>query len=196
MAVGFVKTVFVLVATFFLDKIGRRPLLLSSAAGIVISLAMLGLSLTVIDRSDQNVTWAIGLCITMVLSNVAVFSIGMGPVTWVYSTEILPLRLRAQGTSIGVAFNRGTSGLVSMTFISLYESITIGGAFFLYTSMAVAAFCYFYVFFPETRGRTLEEMEGLFGELVGWRKKFKKIQKENDRKMKEVNGDRISNGQI
>ncbi|KAK8706586.1 hypothetical protein V6N13_050144 [Hibiscus sabdariffa] len=162
MAVGFVKTIFILVATFFLDKIGRRPLLLSSAAGIVISLAMLGLSLTVIGQSDQKVTWAIGLCITMVLSNVAVFSIGMGPVTWVYSTEILPLRLRAQGASIGVAVNRGTSGLVSMTFISLYEAITIGGAFFLYTGAAVVAFCYFYAFFPETRGRTLEEMEGLF----------------------------------
>ncbi|KAK8648027.1 hypothetical protein V6N13_128789 [Hibiscus sabdariffa] len=162
MAVGFVKTVFILVATFFLDKIGRRPLLLSSAAGIVISLGMLGLSLTVIGQSDQKVTWAIGLCITMVLCNVAVFSIGMGPVTWVYSTEILPLRLRAQGASIGVAVNRGTSGLVSMTFISLYEAITIGGAFFLYTGAAVVAFCYFYAFFPETRGRTLEEMEGLF----------------------------------
>ncbi|KAE8662278.1 Polyol transporter 5 [Hibiscus syriacus] len=117
-AVGFVKTIFILVATFILDKIGRRPLLLSSAAGIVISLAALGLSLTVIDLSDQiKVTWAVGLCIAMVLY-VAVFSIGrMGPVTWVYSTEILPLRLRAQGASMGVTVNGGTSGLISMTFI-------------------------------------------------------------------------------
>ncbi|XVF67375.1 hypothetical protein PTKIN_Ptkin10aG0115800 [Pterospermum kingtungense] len=193
MAVGFVKTIFILVATFLLDRIGRRPLLLSSIGGMVLSLATLGLSLTIIEHSDQKLTWAIGLSITMVLVYVAVFSIGMGPITWVYSAEIFPLRLRAQGASIGVATSRFTSGVLSMTFISLYKRITIGGAFFLYAGIATVGFLFFYTCYPETQGKTLEEMEGLFGKMVGWRAEAKKL------KLKlpmEVNGDGTSNGQI
>ncbi|KAK7849410.1 polyol transporter 5 [Quercus suber] len=162
-AVGFVKTVFILVATFMLDKVGRRPLLLSSVAGMVFSLATLGFGLKVIDHSDHRVTWAVALSIMMVMSFVAFFSIGMGPITWVYSSEIFPLKLRAQGTSLGVATNRLTSGVISMTFISLYDGITIGGTFFLYAGFALVSWVFFYFMLPETQGRTLEDMEGLFG---------------------------------
>ncbi|KAK8518905.1 hypothetical protein V6N13_017830 [Hibiscus sabdariffa] len=194
-AVGFVKTIFILVATFLLDRIGRRPLLLSSIIGMVASLTTLGFSLTVIDHSDEKIPWAIALCITMVLAYVALFSIGMGPITWVYSSEIFPLRLRAQGTSMGVAVNRVTSGVIGMTFISLYKAITIGGAFFLFAGVAVAATLFFYTCFPETQGKTLEETEGLFGKFIGWRKEAKKLKEM--KKAKEVNGDDgKSNGQI
>ncbi|XP_022762388.1 polyol transporter 5-like [Durio zibethinus] len=191
-AVGFVKTIFILVATFLLDRIGRRPLLLSSFAGMVASSATLGLSLTIIDHSTEKQMWAIGLCIAMVLAYVGLFSIGAGPITWVYSSEIFPLRLRAQGASMGVAVNRVTSGVISMTFISLYKAITIGGAFFLFSGIATVAFFFFYTCLPETQGKTLEEMEGLFGKLVGWRKEAKKMKMES----KDVNGDGKSNGQI
>ncbi|XP_016721955.2 polyol transporter 5 isoform X2 [Gossypium hirsutum] len=184
-AVGLSKTIFILVATFLLDKIGRRPLLLISSGGMVVILATLGFSLTIIGHSDNKITWAIGLCITMVLSSVAVFSIGMGPIAWVYSTEIFPLRLRAQGASIGVAVNRVTSGVISMSFISLYEAITIGEAFFLYAGVALVAFFFFFTFLPETQGKTLEEMEGLFGKLVGRREETQKLKRK--RKMNEAN---------
>ena len=130
-AVGFTKTVFILVATFLLDRIGRRPLLLGSTGGMVLSLAGLGLGLTAVDHHHgERLTWAVGLCIASVLSYVAFFSIGLGPITWVYSSEIFPLRLRAQGASIGVGVNRATSGVLTMTFISLYNAITIGGSSF------------------------------------------------------------------
>ncbi|KAK8626975.1 hypothetical protein V6N13_134604 [Hibiscus sabdariffa] len=186
-AVGFVKTIFILVATFLLDRIGRRPLLLSSIIGMVASLTTLGFSLTIIDHSGEKVTWAIVLCITMVLAYVAMFSIGMGPITWVYSSEIFPLRLRAQGASIAVAINRVTSGVISMTFISLYEAISIGGAFFLFAGVATAATLFFYTCYPETQGKTLEEMEGLFGKFIGWREEAKKLKEM--KKTRAVNGD-------
>ncbi|KAL8556009.1 hypothetical protein ACS0TY_003718 [Phlomoides rotata] len=168
MAVGFTKTIFILVATFLLDKIGRRPLLLSSVGGMIVSLVGLGIGLTVIEGGHKLV-WAVALCISAILSFVAFFSIGMGPITWVYSSEIFPLRLRAQGCSMGVAVNRVTSGVISMTFISLYNRITIGGVFFLYGSVAVVAWVFFYALLPETQGKTLEEMEPLFGTFFKWR---------------------------
>ncbi|KAL3538949.1 hypothetical protein ACH5RR_002315 [Cinchona calisaya] len=177
MAVGFTKTLFILVATFWLDKIGRRPLLLSSVGGMIASLLLLGLGLTVIDHTDHKLTWAIALCLTMVLAYVAFFSIGLGPITWVYSSEIFPLKLRAQGCSMGVAANRVTSGVLSMTFISLYKAISIGGAFFLFGGIASVAFVFFYTLLPETQGRTLEEMEELFGTFFNWRTTMRELEK-------------------
>ncbi|KAJ0960874.1 hypothetical protein J5N97_001224 [Dioscorea zingiberensis] len=163
-AVGFTKTLFILVATFLLDRMGRRPLLLVGTGGMVLSLACLGFGLTIIDNhhGDHQLAWAIGVCIVSILAYVAFFSIGPGPITWVYSSEIYPLKLRAQGASLCVAVNRVTSGVITMTFISLYKAITIGWSFFLYAGVAAVAWLFFFTFLPETRGRTLEDMEVLF----------------------------------
>ena len=79
------------------------------------------------------------------------------------------MRLRAQGMSLGVAVNRVTNGVISMTFISLYEAITIGGAFFLFAGITSIGWVFFYLCLPETRGKTLEETEPLFGKLVSCR---------------------------
>ncbi|CAI9782793.1 unnamed protein product [Fraxinus pennsylvanica] len=178
-AVGCSKTVFTLVSTFFLDKVGRRFLLLSSCGGMIICLIGLATGLTIIDHyPDQHLTWAIALCILMTLLSVAFFSTGMGPIAWVYSSEIFPLRLRAQGCGMGVAVNRFVSGVILMSFISLYESITIGGAFFLFAGIAIIAWIFFYTLLPETRGRSLEDMEVLFGSFCRWRSTSNKIEKE------------------
>ncbi|KAJ8767225.1 hypothetical protein K2173_013622 [Erythroxylum novogranatense] len=188
--VGLVKTSFILVATFLLDKFGRRPLLLTSVGGMIMSLLTLGLSLSAVDHSSKKLSWAVGLSIFSVLAFVGSFSIGMGPITWVYSSEIFPLRLRAQGTSIGVAVNRVVSGTISTTFLSLYQAITISGAFFLFAGIATASFVFFFTYFPETRGRTLEDIEMLFGQFIKWRsvlkdQKRKKAENasENDRQI-------------
>ncbi|XP_038888619.1 polyol transporter 5-like [Benincasa hispida] len=172
-AVGIVKTVFILVATFLLDRVGRRPLILTSVAGQTVSLATLGFSLTIINNSDVKLKWAVVLCIAMVLSNVAFFSIGLGPMSPVYTSEIFPLRLRALGVSIAVTLNRVISGVVAMTFLSLYHALTIGGAFFLYAGIAAVGWVFFFIVFPETRGHNLEDIEGLFGKLP-WRSKKNK----------------------
>ena len=66
--------------------------------------------------------------------------------------------------------NRVVSGVLSMTFISLYKAITIGGAFFLYAAIASVAWVFFFIMLPETHGRTLEDMEVLFGKFHKWRK--------------------------
>ncbi|GMP47543.1 hypothetical protein CsSME_00015652 [Camellia sinensis var. sinensis] len=190
-AVGFTKTIFILVATFLLDRVGRRPLLLSSVGGMILSLAGLAVSLTIIDHSEKKVAWAVALAITTVLSFVGTFSIGMGPIAWVYSSEIFPLRLRAQGTSIGTAMNRLISGTISMTFISLYNAISIGGAFFLFMGVAIVSWVFFYTLLPETQGRTLEEMQVLFGTFFKWRSTLREMEKN-----KKIRDNDNSNGQI
>ncbi|XP_049353863.1 polyol transporter 5-like [Solanum verrucosum] len=168
-AMGCVKTLFILVATFLLDRVGRRPLLLTSFGGMTISLVLLSIGLTVIDRSNGQVTWAVALCVMMVSVYVALFSIGAGPIAWVYGSEVFPLKLRATGFSVGVAVNRVTSGVISMTFLSLERAITIQGAFFLYAGIAGIAWVFFFTLMPETQGKTLEETVALFGTFFEWR---------------------------
>nr|AAB68029.1 putative sugar transporter; member of major facilitative superfamily; integral membrane protein [Beta vulgaris] len=196
-AVGVVKTLFILVATFQLDKYGRRPLLLTSVGGMIIAILTLAMSLTVIDHSHHKITWAIALCITMVCAVVASFSIGLGPITWVYSSEVFPLRLRAQGTSMGVAVNRVVSGVISIFFLPLSHKITTGGAFFLFGGIAIIAWFFFLTFLPETRGRTLENMHELF-EDFRWRESFPGNKSNNDENStrKQSNGNDKSQVQL
>ncbi|KAJ8767192.1 hypothetical protein K2173_013589 [Erythroxylum novogranatense] len=189
-AVGLAKTSFILVATFLLDKVGRRPLILSSVGGMIVSLLTLALALLAIDHSSKKLSWAIGLSIFSVLAFVGSFSIGLGPIAWVYSSEIFPLRLRAQGTSIGVAVNRLISGTISTSFLSLYHAITISGAFFLFSGIATVSFIFFFTCFPETQGRNLEDVEMLFGHFIKWRSVLK------DQKRKKTDNTSENDGQI
>lgn len=160
--VGLTKTTFILVATFLLDKFGRRRLLLTSIGGMIFALTGLGFGLTMAEHSKEKLLWALYLSIAATYTYVAFFSIGLGPITWVYSSEIFPLKLRAQGVSIGVAVNRLMNATISMSFLSISKAITIGGSFFMFASISIVAWFFFFFLMPETKGRSLEEMEKIF----------------------------------
>ncbi|XP_039777802.1 polyol transporter 5-like isoform X2 [Panicum virgatum] len=161
-AVGVVKTCFILVATLLSDRVGRRPLLLASAAGAAAALASVAITLCAAGGSATTSSSWSAACVASVLAFVAAFSVGLGPVVPTYSSEVMPLRLRAQGTSLGTAVNRVACGAVTMTFISLAGWITMAGCFFLYAGVAAAAWAFVYTQLPETSGRSLEDMEVLF----------------------------------
>ncbi|XP_019172949.1 PREDICTED: probable polyol transporter 6 [Ipomoea nil] len=161
--VGLTKFIFVVTATFLVDRVGRRKLLLTSVGGMVISLFGLGTFLTIVHQHPgERIIWALVLSIITTYAFVMSFNIGLGPITWVYSAEIFPMKLRAQGASIGVAVNRLMNATVSMTFLTISDTITIGGAFYMFAGISVIAWLFFFVFCPETKGKSLEEMEILF----------------------------------
>ncbi|KAF8684849.1 hypothetical protein HU200_044129 [Digitaria exilis] len=156
--VGVVKTCSILVATLLSDRLGRRPLLLASSGGCAVSLASVALALCVAGGSRATAV----ACFVSVLAFVAAFSIGLGPVVATYTSEIMPLRLRAQGTSLGTAVNRVACAVVALTFISLADWITMPGCFFLYAGVAATTCVFVYTQLPETSGRSLEDMDVLF----------------------------------
>ncbi|XP_066338490.1 polyol transporter 5-like [Miscanthus floridulus] len=162
-AIGAVKTCFILVGMLFTDRLGRRPLLLASTAGVAATATALAVTLYVGTSTTSSSSPATAAaCLASVLAVVATYSVGYGSVVSAYTAEVLPLRLRAQGSSLGVAVNRLTCGVVSMTFISLADGITMPGCFFLYAAVTAAAFVFVYARLPETKGRRLEDMEVLF----------------------------------
>ncbi|PHU26690.1 putative polyol transporter 6 [Capsicum chinense] len=160
--VGLTKFTFIVLSTFLIDRVGRRKLLLISLSGMVVTLAGLGFFLTLAEHSGGKRIWALVLSIVTTYAVVMFFNIGLGPVTWVYSTEIFPLKYRALGAGIGVAVNRLMNATVSMSFLSLSNAITTGGSFFLFAGVSLLALIFFYFFCPETKGKSLEEMESVF----------------------------------
>lgn len=157
-AVGISKAVFVLIATLLIDKIGRKPLLYVSTIGMTVCLFMVGVSLSLLGPGSAR----IDLAILSVCGNVAFFSIGMGPVCWVLTSEIFPLRLRAQASALGAVGNRVCSGLVAMSFLSVSRMITVGGTFFIFCAISALSVAFVYKYVPETKGKSLEQIEIMF----------------------------------
>ncbi|XP_020524643.1 probable polyol transporter 4 isoform X2 [Amborella trichopoda] len=170
-AVGFAKTSFILVAIFLIDRVGRKPLLYVSTVGMTASLFSLGMALSFLTHGSSPKGTGIALAILAVCGNVAFFSVGIGPVCWVVTSEIFPLRLRAQASALGAVGNRVSSGLVAMSFLSLSRAISVAGVFFVFSAISALSVAFVYFFVPETKGKSLEQIELLFqqgGEY--WRK--------------------------
>ncbi|GMH12077.1 hypothetical protein Nepgr_013918 [Nepenthes gracilis] len=159
-AVGLTKTVFILVAILFIDKVGRKPLLYLSTVGMTLCLFGLGAALSFLGKAKVGIV----LSIFFVCGNVAFFSVGIGPVCWVLTSEIFPLKLRGQAVAVGAVGNRVCSGLVAMSFLSISSAITVAGTFFTFSAISALAVIFVYTLVPETKGKTLEQIGSLFGD--------------------------------
>lgn len=157
-AVGFTKTMFILVAIFLIDRVGRKPLLYVSTIGMTTCLFGLGLTLSLLGNGPLGIK----LAILSVCGNVAFFSVGIGPICWVLSSEIFPLRLRAQASALGAVGSRLSSGAISMSFLSVSRAITVAGTFFVFSGISALSIAFVYMCVPETKGKTLEQIEMLF----------------------------------
>ncbi|XP_071907085.1 probable polyol transporter 4 [Coffea arabica] len=157
-AVGVTKTVFILVATFLIDKVGRKPLLYASTIGMTACLFTVAISLSLLGHGSLG----IALAILSICGNVAFFSVGMGPVCWVLTSEIFPIRFRAQASALGAVGNRVCSGLVAMSFLSVSRAITVAGTFFLFSAISATSVAFVYMIVPETKGKSLEQIEKMF----------------------------------
>ncbi|XP_024532900.1 probable polyol transporter 6 [Selaginella moellendorffii] len=170
-AVGLTKTLFILVATIYLDTVGRRTLLLASATGMTIALTTVAVTFRFLHvgakvdmSSSQHASVALVVIAMLAICGfMASFSIGLGPTVYVLTSEIFPLTLRARAMSLSIGMNRGISGTVALTYLSLAEALTTSGAFFVYASIAFASIVFVFFVVPETKGKSLEEVCKYFG---------------------------------
>merc|ERR1719317_373331 len=142
---------------------GRRPQLLFSIAGCLIALIVVGLGFTVYASNRQVEEL---LVFGGIYLYVVVFSLGIGPMAWLFVSEILPLHIRAKGCSIATSTNRAASAITALTFLSLVEGLPPGGAFFLYAGLAFICLVLSWIYVPETKCRSLEQMSSFFEELT------------------------------
>lgn len=150
--IGFVNVLFTFIALLKIDDMGRKPLLIYGIIGIMISLLVVGL----LFFFEVNNTY---LLMTFILTFLACFSFSFGPVLWVLLSEIYPLKIRGKAMSIATM-----AVWVGATFIGqmtpwLLENLQPYGTFWLFTSFMVPAIYLVIKVLPETKGKTLEEIE-------------------------------------
>jgi sugar porter (SP) family MFS transporter len=150
--VGVVNMLFTLVAIWMVDKLGRRPLLLIGTVGMGVSLALLGGAF-----AGQHVQgpWVL-LC---VLGYVAAFAMSMGPVVWVIMAEIFPTQIRGRAMSIATVCLWVACYGVSQTFPWMLKHLHGPATFWFYAGMCLLAVLFVAGYVPETKGKTLEEIE-------------------------------------
>jgi MFS transporter, SP family, galactose:H+ symporter len=151
--VGVVNVVATVVASLIIDKFGRRPLLLWGAVIMTVSLVALG-TIFVIGPNKAGYFILLVLCLY-----IAAFELSFGPIFGLMSAEIFPTRVRAVGSSISTFANWVANLLVSVTFLSLVNGIGQSGTFWLYAAMGMLAFVFCQRMVPETKGKSLEEIE-------------------------------------
>jgi sugar porter (SP) family MFS transporter len=139
-------------ALFVIDRLGRRPLLMIASGGMGVSLGILGIAFLLHPSAGS-------LVLPLILCYVAFFSVGMGPTVWVVISELFPTRIRGRAMSIATISLWLACMVITLTFLSLIKAVTVSGAFWCYALMCVFAFLFVWRYTPETRGKTLEEIE-------------------------------------
>lgn len=161
-AVGVVNVLATFVAIAFVDRLGRRPLLMAGMTGMIVGLA--GLSITFLYETTPNDTHSIAgsLSIIWMVVFIASFAFSLGPVVWTIISEVFPTHVRAKGMSVATAINWGAAFVLTLFFPDLVDWIGSSATFGVLAALTVVALWWTWNYVPETKGLTLEEVAAQF----------------------------------
>ncbi|KAH7094478.1 general substrate transporter [Paraphoma chrysanthemicola] len=175
LSIAITNFAFTLVAFHYIDRVGRRRILLWSVPIMVIGLALCAMAFDFIDLSSEEGASAITssreskiwplVILTAMVTYVAGYAIGLGNVPWQQS-ELFPLSVRSLGSAFATATNWGSNTVVGLTFLPMMEFFTPTGTFALYALVCVACWVTILRIYPETAGLGLEDVGGLLRD--GW----------------------------
>lgn len=155
--IGGTNLVFTLVAMALIDRFGRKMLIQIGSTGMMLMLA--GLSVLYFMNLTSGV-----LVLTFILGYIAFFAASLGPTTWVVATELFPNRLRSKGMSIAIVSLWVACTIVTIAFPIMLEKLSGGITFLIFALICLANLLYVLKYVPETKGKTLEELEKEFSE--------------------------------
>jgi sugar porter (SP) family MFS transporter len=154
---GAVNVLMTIVAIRLLDRTGRRPLLLGGTTGMAVG--MLVVALTFAIGGGQLHGGTAYIAIAGLLLYTGSFAVGLGPVFWLLISEIYPVKIRGQAMSVATMANWGANFVVTISFLTLLSAIGNAGTFFLFAGLSILALAYFQRQVPETKNRSLQEIE-------------------------------------
>jgi len=159
--VGLVNLVFTVLAILFIDKLGRRPLMIAGLAVIAVCMLLLayGFGSATYSETGELVDINATLILVGILGFVAGFAISLGPVMWVLFSELFPNRIRGIAISFVGLINSSVSFIVQLVFPWELENFGNSTTFLIYGLFAVAGLVLVIRILPETKGRSLEELE-------------------------------------
>lgn len=150
--VGIVNLLFTVLAMVFLDRWGRRGILMSASGGMGLALALLVVGLNVHGSSAV-------LPLVGILLYVAFFALGMGPGPWLVISEIFPTKVRGRAASLATSALWSGTLLVTLTFLTLVNAVGLVGILAIYGALSFLCLAYVWKSVPETKGKTLEQIQ-------------------------------------
>lgn len=178
--VGLIQVIFTGVAALIMDRAGRKVLLIISGVAMALSTTAFGvyfylmsklhsttsLSLVMLDIQSQageephaNLTW---LALASMAVFITGFALGWGPIPWLVMSEIFPSKVRGVASAVCVLTNWSMAFIVTKTFQDMMNLLTSAGTFWLFASMCITNIIFTIAFVPETKGKTLEQIEAIF----------------------------------
>ena len=170
-SVGVVTVLFTFLSLFLVDKLGRRKLYFIGLSGMTVTLIAIGVCFVLHTELGSAVKQYI---IALVWIYCAFFCISLGPLGWLIISEVFPLKIRGIGTSFGSLSNWLFNGVVAFTFFKITKLFAIpgadiilnnkrfsnpAGAFWVYALVGIAGLIWGYFYIPETKGKSLEQIE-------------------------------------
>jgi MFS transporter, SP family, sugar:H+ symporter len=165
--IGVLNVAMTIVAVRLVDRVGRKPLLLAGLAGMVTSLLVLGLSLSIMSEPKSPGDPAAIVTLVCLATFIASFAATWGPVVWVMLPEILPLSVRGAALGVAVSLQWLANFAVSQSFPPMVDAWGAGTVFLGYAVMGLIATAFVLRFVTETKGRSLEEIESDLQEATG-----------------------------
>ena len=154
--IGVVNFIMTIVAVFFTDRIGRKPLLYFGLTGVMLSLFALGTSFAFTGVLGSSLKWvAVGSLVTYIIC----FAMSLGPIGWILVSEVFPLRIRGIAMSVCTVSNFAFNFFVVGSFPVLLHRIGGAWTFWIFGIVSILCIIFVYFFVPETKGISLEEIE-------------------------------------
>lgn len=154
--IGVVNFIMTIIAVFFTDRIGRKPLLYFGLTGVMLSLFALGTSFAFAGGLGSSLKWvAVGSLVTYIIC----FAMSLGPIGWILVSEVFPLRIRGIAMSVCTVSNFAFNFFVVGSFPVLLHRIGGAWTFWIFGIVSILCIIFVYFFVPETKGISLEEIE-------------------------------------
>ena len=148
---GAINLIFTIFAMLIVDRVGRRPMMLFGCIGIGVSHLLSGMA--------YRAGWHGSAVLVLTLSAIACYALTLAPVTWVLISEIFPNRVRSQAVSVAVSALWIASFALTYSFPLINHALGNSGTFWGYSAISLLGSVFIFLFVPETKGRTLEEIE-------------------------------------
>jgi sugar porter (SP) family MFS transporter len=150
--IGSVNFIFTLIALNFIDRFGRRTLMLIGSVGLIITLGLVSRAFYLNDFGGMTVT-------ILLLVYFAYFAFSQGAVIWVFISEIFPNQVRAKGQTLGSLTHWVMAAVIAFSFPMLSEKLGGGNTFLFFCLMMVLQLLFVWKLMPETKGKSLEQLE-------------------------------------
>jgi len=154
--IGVVNVLACLLSVFLLDKVGRRKLYFIGISGMIPSLTLLGACFYFKDALGSSLPV---FAVLSIVCYIIFIAISLAPLGWLLISEVFPLHVRGIGMSIGSLSHWGFNAIITFTFLKLVHTVGIDFTFWCYALICVIGLVWGYYYIPETKGKSLEEIE-------------------------------------